>query len=176
MFNQVEKIIFTGPVGAGKTTAIGSISEEPPVGTDIACTDESRLIKDKTTVAMDYSYITLEDGTRVHLYGTPGQQRFDFMWEILAKGGIGLVILVNKDHPEPVEQMEFYLNSFDEFIAETGVVIGITRSGMQDNADVSDFQARLLEREQIFPVIEIDARSSEDVKILVQALLAILSC
>lgn len=170
----VDKIIFTGPVGAGKTTAIGSISETPPVGTDVQCTDESQQIKDTTTVAMDYSYITLDDGSRIHLYGTPGQERFQFMWEILSQNGIGLVLLVNKDNPEPVKQMEFYLDAFSDFINETGVVIGLTRSGENDMANVEDFQKKLFERNQIFPVFDIDARDENDVKILVRALLAIL--
>ena len=116
MLLDTNKIIFTGPVGAGKTTAIGAISEEPPVGTDVPCTDESKAIKQNTTVAMDYSYIELEDGKRVHLYGTPGQERFNFMWNILSKGGLGLVLLVNNDHPDPVGQMEFYLDAFKKAI------------------------------------------------------------
>lgn len=170
----MDKIIFTGPVGAGKTTAIGAISDTPPVGTDVVCTDESREIKDTTTVAMDYSYITLEDGMRIHLYGTPGQERFNFMWEILTKSGIGLVLLVNRDNPDPVEQMVFYLEAFKNFIEETGVVIGVTRSGLDDNASLEEFQNTLLERNQVFPVFEIDARSQNDVSILVHALLAVL--
>jgi signal recognition particle receptor subunit beta len=174
MLLETNKIIFTGPVGAGKTTAIGAISDTPPVGTDVRCSDESSLLKDTTTVAMDYSYISLEDGSRVHLYGTPGQDRFDFMWKILSKGGIGLVLLVNNDHPNPIKQLDHYLDAFSDFIIETGVVIGITRSGIADNASIEDYQQRLLERNQVFPVFEIDARSCEDVKILVHALLAIL--
>lgn len=170
----VDKIIFTGPVGAGKTTAIGAISEAPPVATDVQCSDESKKIKDTTTVAMDYSYITLEDGERIHLYGTPGQSRFDFMWQILTQGGIGLVILINRDHPDAVEQMDFYLDSFSKFIEETAVVIGLTRSGINDTASVDDFQNRLYERNQIFPVFEIDARDGNDVSILVHALMAVL--
>jgi len=170
----MDKIIFTGPVGAGKTTAIGSISETVPVGTDVNCTDESRAIKQKTTVAMDYSYITLEDGMRIHLYGTPGQERFNFMWDILTKGGIGLVILINRDNPSPIEQMDYYLDAFQSFISDTGVVIGITRSGLNDNASLENFQQRLLERNQVFPVFEIDARSSDDVSILIHALMAVL--
>lgn len=170
----MDKIIFTGPVGAGKTTAIGAISEVPPVSTDVRCSDESIKIKATTTVAMDYSYITLDDGARVHLYGTPGQSRFDFMWQILTQGGIGLVLLINRDNPDPVEQMEFYLEAFSDFISQTGVVIGLTRSGMNDNATISDFQNKLYERQQIFPVFEIDARDKNDVSILVHSLLAIL--
>ncbi len=170
----MDKIIFTGPVGAGKTTAIGAISEAPPVGTDVACTDESRQLKRSTTVAMDYSYITLEDATRIHLYGTPGQSRFDFMWKILTRGGIGLVLLINRDHPEPVAQLDFYLDAFAQFIAETGVVVGLTRGGLDTCAPLEVFQERLFQRRQVYPVFEVDARDGEDVKVLVHALLAIL--
>ena len=118
---QLDKIIFTGPVGAGKTTAIGSISETPPVGTDVKCTDESKKLKDTTTVAMDYSYITLDDGTRINLYGTPGQSRFDFMWEILTNGGIGLVLLIPKDHPTAIDQLDFYMDAFSDFIRKNAI-------------------------------------------------------
>ena len=171
---EEDKIIFTGPMGAGKTTAITAISDMPPVCTDVQCTGEERSIKQTTTVAMDYSYIQLEDGKRVHLYGTPGQQRFEFMWEILAKGGLGLVLLVNNDQPDPIEVMEYYLDRFSHFIQETGVVIGITRVGVEDQATIEQYQNRLFERGQVFPVFEIDGRSPNDVKILVQALLAVL--
>jgi signal recognition particle receptor subunit beta len=171
---SLDKIIFSGPVGAGKTTAIGAISETPPVGTDVRCSDHYKEVKDTTTVAMDYSYIHLDDGTCIHLYGTPGQSRFDFMWEILAQGGIGLVLLVNKDNEDPVAQMEYYLDSFSDFIRDTGVVVGVTRSGITDNASIEEFQDKLYQRGQIFPVFDIDARSSDDVKILIHALLATL--
>lgn len=170
----MDKIIFAGPVGAGKTTAIGAISETPPVGTDVVCTDGTAAIKDSTTVAMDYSYITLEDGTRIHLYGTPGQQRFSFMWDIVTQGGIGLVLLINRDHPEPLTQLDVYLDAFSDFIRRTGVVIGLTRSDIHEGCDIGRFQERLYQRQQVFPVLDIDAREANDVKILVHALLAVL--
>ncbi len=174
MLLETDKIIFTGPVGAGKTSAIAAISDEPPVSTDVMCTGDEKAIKPTTTVAMDYSYIKLEDGTRIHLYGTPGQERFDFMWRILAKGGLGLVLLVNNDHPDPVAQMDFYLDAFADFIEQTGVVIGITRIGVRDQAELAAYQERLVERGQIFPVFPIDGRNSDDVADLIHALLAIL--
>jgi len=161
-------------MGAGKTTAIASISDEPPVCTDVSCTGEEASLKQTTTVAMDYSYIQLDDGKRVHLYGTPGQERFNFMWNILTQGGIGLVLLINNDHQKPIEQMERYLDHFGDFINETGVVIGITRMGIADQASIEEYQQRLLQRGQIYPVFEIDGRREPDVKILVYALLAVL--
>ena len=174
MFLETDKIIFSGPVGAGKTTAIGAISDELPVSTDVQATDSTRELKNSTTVGLDYSYIQLEDGKRVHLYGTPGQERFNFMWKILTRGGIGLVLLIPNDHQDPVGQMEFYLDSFAEYIEQTAVVIGITRTGVNDNAELADYQNKLFERQQIYPVFEVDARSGDDVGTLIHALLAIL--
>ncbi len=174
MLFETDKIIFTGPVGAGKTTALSAISDVAPISTDVQATDSTKQMKPTTTVGFDYSYIKLNDGKRVHLYGTPGQDRFRFMWNILARTGIGLVLLVPNDHKDPVGQMDFYLDAFSDFIKRTGVVIAITRSGINDNAQIADFQNRLYERQQIYPVFEVDARSSDDVNILIHALLAIL--
>ncbi len=84
-----HKIIFAGPVGAGKTTAIKSLSDIPVMTTDEDATDMTTNRKPQTTVAMDYGLLKLEGGERVHLYGTPGQERFDFMWDILTEGGLG---------------------------------------------------------------------------------------
>jgi len=170
-----DKIIFTGPVGAGKTTAIAAISDKPPVCTDVSCGGDEKKIKNTTTVAMDYSYIDLEDGSRVHLYGTPGQERFSFMWGILTQGGIGLVILINNDHSDPLSQMDYYLDAFKEFIEKTSVVIGVTRVGVSDQVSIEQYQKRLYERGQVFPVFEVDGREAPDVKVLVQALITTLS-
>ena len=86
------KILFTGSVGAGKTTAIGQISDVPPLVTDVRNTDRS-VDKPLTTVGLDYGEFALDTGDRVRLFGTPGQSRFDFMWQILARNALGLVIL-----------------------------------------------------------------------------------
>jgi signal recognition particle receptor subunit beta len=170
----MEKIIFTGPMGAGKTTAIASISEIPPISTEVRCSDEALARKETTTVAMDYGYFSLEDGIRIHLYGTPGQERFNYMWRILSQGGIGLVLLLDNANPAPLDDMVFYLDEFDEFIKATGVVIGVTRMDVSRRLQLEDYRNKLLERGQIFPVFEIDARQPNDVKILIHALLATL--
>lgn len=170
----MEKIIFTGPMGAGKTTAIGAISEVPPISTEVRCSDEGKLRKETTTVAMDYGYFTLEDGSRIHLYGSPGQERFDFMWNILTKGGIGLVLLIDNARPDPLADLVLYLDAFKDFIEQTGAVIGITRLDVSNRVMLSDYTDKLLERGQIFPTFEVDVRISNDVKILIHALLATL--
>jgi signal recognition particle receptor subunit beta len=171
----MDKIIFTGPMGAGKTTAIGAISEISPICTEVRCSDEQGQVrKEMTTVAMDYGYITLEEGSKIHLYGTPGQARFDYMWTILTQGGIGLIILLDNARPDPLADLAFYLNAFYSFIQQTGVVIGITRMDVSQQLTLPDYTNKLLQLGEIFPVFEIDARQPNDVKILIHALLALL--
>lgn len=174
MIAAEQKIIFTGPVGAGKTTAIASISDIPPVSTEARPTDDTAKIKAKTTVAMDYGVLSLDDGSKLHLYGTPGQERFNFMWEILTQKGIGLVLLLDNRRDDPLEDMRHYLDSFKEFIAKTAVVIGVTGMDAKPRPGLYSFQTRLMEMGIKAPLFEVDARRPEDVKMLLLALLAML--
>lgn len=165
------KIIFTGPVGAGKTTAVHSISDIPPVKTDASATDMTRDRKAATTVAMDYGIMNLPGGEKLHLYGTPGQERFDFMWDILTTGGIGLIVLLDNTRADPFLDLQFFLDAFTAFIRKTTVAIGVTQMDLSDKPTIADYQRKLMESEIRAPVFAVDARQKNDVSILVQALL-----
>lgn len=165
------KIVFTGPVGAGKTTAIASISHSDPVKTDAIASDLTKHRKARTTVAMDFGVIKLEDGEQIHLYGTPGQQRFDFMWEILTTGGIGLVLLIDNTREDPLQDLEFFLTAFNQYIKKTSIAIGITRTDLSDELKVDDYRLHLKKLDLTPPIFEVDARESKDVSMLVQSLL-----
>lgn len=169
-----QKIIFAGPVGAGKTTAIASISDFPVVETEANATDETASRKPKTTVAMDYGALDLGEGSKVHLYGTPGQERFSFMWDILAVGGIGLVLLIDNGRQDPLADMAFYLTAFKGFIARNPVVIGVTRMDMRPRPSLRQYHTRLVELGFSAPIFEIDARDRKDIKVMLLSLLAIL--
>ncbi len=171
----MNKIVFTGPMGAGKTTAIATVSDVPPIYTEVKATDaEVQQRKETTTVSMDYGYIVLEDNTRVHLYGTPGQERFSYMWPILTEGALGLVLLLDNANDDPIADLRFYLDAFSDFIEKTGVVIGITRCDISQKYSIADYQAVMMEHNLVFPLFEIDPREANDVKVLLHALLAIL--
>jgi len=165
------KIIFTGPVGAGKTTAINSISDSPPIKTDAAATDMTKSRKASTTVALDYGVMNLAGGEKIHLYGTPGQERFDFMWDILTVGGIGLILLLDNTRADPFQDMRFFLDAFGAFIGETSVAIGVTQMDISGQPRIEDYHAQLKSAGLTPPVFAIDAREKNDVSVLVQALL-----
>ena len=97
-------VLFMGPVGAGKTEAIRTLSDIEVVDTDVGATDETRLLKANTTVSMDVGVLNLGEGDKLRLYGAPGQGRFDFMWEILLEHAKGVVIMLNRvvKNPLPV--------------------------------------------------------------------------
>lgn len=174
MLSAEQKIIFTGPVGAGKTTAIAAISDIPPVRTEARATDATRRLKANTTVAMDYGVLNLGGGRKVHLYGTPGQARFDFMWEILTQKGIGLVLLVDNRRDDPLEDMRHYLEAFRDFICDRAVVIGVTGMDVKPRPGLYSYHTRLAEMGMKPPLFEVDARRREDVKVMLLALLAML--
>lgn len=166
------KIIFTGPVGAGKTTAIGALSDITPVSTDRLASDMTRERKAETTVALDYGLVNLAEGATIHLYGTPGQERFDFMWEILIEGGIGLVLLIDNSRPDPFVDLRFFIKAFRSFIDRSGLVVGVTRTDIRAQPAIEDYyQEMSVLNMSTVPVFEVDARKRKDVSMLVEALL-----
>ncbi|MET0090669.1 MAG: ATP/GTP-binding protein [Candidatus Thiodiazotropha sp.] len=165
------KIIFTGPVGAGKTSAIRAISDIEPISTDELTTDMTRNKKPGTTVALDYGLIKLQADERIHLYGTPGQERFDFMWEILTQGGIGLILLISNQRPDPFQDMHFFIEAFKSFLHENNLVIGVTQMDLNDHPSIADYHLQLESSGYKVPVFEVDARNRRDVGVLVEALL-----
>lgn len=166
-----HKIVFSGPVGAGKTTAIGAISDRPPVSTEQKATDEIRHMKETTTVAMDYGSIRLPDDSVIHLYGTPGQERFNFMWQLLSQGAIGLVLILDNQSVDPLGDMTAYLDAFSDSFNPSNTVIGINKFSYESGPALSDYHHQLKQRNYMLPVMEIDARDKNDVATLIQALL-----
>ncbi|MEJ2042228.1 MAG: ATP/GTP-binding protein [Reinekea sp.] len=168
------KIVFAGQVGAGKTTAINAISDIPVVSTEANTSDSLAQTKQKTTVAMDYGALHLSNDDKVFLYGTPGQERFNFMWEILSVGALGIVLLIDHSQAQPVQDMRFYLDTFSSFTKQGAVAIGVTHMDLTEGDSLAPYLECLQDYHISVPVFEVDARESRDVKTLVLSLLAML--
>ncbi len=168
------KIVFTGPMGAGKTTAIAAISEIDPVSTEVDNTDRMSHAKLSTTVGFDFGRITLADGHLVRLYGTPGQPRFRFMWEILGRGAAGVIILLDAAQPGALVQMDLFIDAFLPLVPPGALVVGVGRTEADGALSSDAFASRLDARGIMVPVLSIDARKPADVLVLVQTLACIL--
>jgi signal recognition particle receptor subunit beta len=174
MFNPAEhKILFTGHMGAGKTTAIAAISDIAPVRTEAVNTMQGVTAKLMTTVGLDYGEITLDSGEHIRLYGTPGQSRFAALWTILARGALGAVILLNHSLPDSTERLEEFLDAFKGLICETGAVIGVTHTDLAPQIPFEPYYEALEKRSMVLPVLAMDARNRQDVLGAIDALLSL---
>ncbi|GAB1258943.1 ATP/GTP-binding protein [Aurantivibrio plasticivorans] len=167
------KFVITGTAGVGKTTAIAAISDIPPVSTDAETTDELRELKQATTVAFDFGEVIVNEDTRVRIYGTPGQDRFRHMWEILSEGALGLVILVDDSRPDPIADLDIYVSNFKQLIDETGLVVGVTRTEVTQNQEFSPYYEYLESNDIFCPVMAVDPRRREDMADVMDALMAV---
>lgn len=165
------KILFTGTMGAGKTTAIGAVSETPPIVTDVENNDLSHS-KARTTVGLDFGQFTLDNGDRIRLFGTPGQSRFDFLWKILSKNALGMVILADNSRPDPLADLRVYLEGFAHELQNMPCAIGIGRLKEHPSPSLEDYIDELSRHQLVLPVLEVDVRRREDVILLIDTLLA----
>ena len=173
MQTQTVKMVVTGPFSSGKTQFVQSISEIDVVATERAISTEEERVKDQTTVAMDFGRITIDDDLILYLFGTPGQRRFDFMWEILAKGMLGFVVLVDSARPETFREAQSILETFRAY-APTPYVVAANKQDLEDAWAVDDLRValRLDDDIKMLPCV---GTSQEDVKnVLLELLYSIL--
>jgi uncharacterized protein len=163
------KIVVTGPFSAGKTTLIRTISEITVLSTERSITDETRSRKTDTTVAMDFGRITIDRDLVLYLFGTPGQDRFDFMWEILGEGMLGYVLLVDASRPESLDEATSILAAFRK-MARVPFVVGLNRADGLEEAEEAKVRSRL-ELDSDVPVVPCDVTDRESVKSVLLALL-----
>jgi len=140
---QQVKMVVTGPFSSGKTEFISAISEIDVVKTERAISSEAESkIKSETTVAMDFGRITVDDDLVLYLFGTPGQRRFDFMWEILAEGMLGFIVMVDSTKPETFREAKSILETFRAY-APTPFVVAANKQDLPDAWSIEDLRIAL---------------------------------
>jgi uncharacterized protein len=169
-------ILFAGPMGAGKTTAISTLSDVPVISTEAANTERDLVDKETTTVALDYGEITVGTDEKVRLYGAPGQKRFDFMWTILKERAKGLILLVNNDSPDPLGETLEFMADFAELVSEGRVVVGITRRDIARNPSPNDYGDAIAAAHpgSLVPVFTVDPRDPAQMTTILLTLIATL--
>ncbi|WP_227814452.1 GTP-binding protein [Nitrogeniibacter aestuarii] len=165
------KILITGTVGAGKTTAISAVADGPVVDTDVRNSDPS-VSKATTTVGLDFGEMTLDNGDRIRLFGTPGQARFDFLWRSLSENAIGIIILSDNSRPDPLADVAAYLDAFADQLKSVPCTIGVGRMDTHPHPSLDDYVELATARGAILPTLDVDVRKRDDVALLIDTLLA----
>jgi signal recognition particle receptor subunit beta len=163
---KAVKIVVAGGFGVGKTTLVGTVSEITPLSTEAIMTTFSAGVDDlselpnksTTTVAMDFGRITLEEDLILYLFGTPGQDRFWFMWDELIRGAIGAVVLVDSRR---LKDCFGAVDYFEQRTVPFVVAINLFDGVLRHNAD--DVREALAIRPEV-PIVLCDARERDSVK------------
>ncbi len=167
------KIIITGSMGAGKTTIVTILSDIPPVRTEVPVgSDQVRGDKTTTTVAMDYGTMALDDGRKLLIFGTPGQRRYDFMCKVLARGALGVIILLDHAGPDPTGDLAYYMDLFRDTIAGARAVIGVTHMDERPDIGLQIYHDVLASQDRVLPVFGVDARNRSHIMLMIEALVA----
>jgi hypothetical protein len=168
------KIVIAGGFGVGKTTAVAAISDAPPLTTEAAMTSVAAEIdrtgrvqaKTTTTVALDFGTITIDEELKLYLFGTPGQDRFGFMWSDLIQGALGALVIIDTRRLDECYSAVDYFEKIDlPFVVAVNLFDGILAH------DLADVRWALAIRDDV-SLITFDARDRLSVR---DALLAVLN-
>lgn len=155
------KLVVTGAVNAGKTTFVKTISEIDPITTDELATEDSvKELKSHTTVAMDYGRRTIDENLVLHIYGTPGQERFYFSWDVLVEGAFGVIFLADSTSMESIQTTKNIIHYFKARY-ELPYLLCITKLDLEDSLGYQEVM-RLINEPNLFS-IQCSANKPEDV-------------
>lgn len=122
---KTMRSVVVGAIGAGKSTFVRTLSEIEVVNTDRTATDEASLLKLETTVALDFGRVMLSPNLDLHIYGTPGQARFDFMWELLIQNAHSYILLVAAHRPSEFQYSREIISFINQRV-QIPMIVGLS--------------------------------------------------
>ncbi len=156
------KIVIAGPYGAGKTTFVKTLSEVLPIETDVPVTKSAIDNKRSTTVAFDYGRMKVREDLVVHLFGVPGQERFSFMWKIIARGMHGYLFIVDSSSEDRVKEAIGMYSFFRENFPNVPHIIAANKQDVPNAVDLYTIKSILKVPYEIkvMPLIATNKRSA----------------
>ncbi len=171
MHDEGVKLVLAGPMGTGKTTALASLSDTPPVSTEMPMLDGAMGDKTTTTVALDFSTVMLDDGTPLQMFGLPGQEHFGHMRQIILNGAFGVILLLSGDDPDVAEHGKRWVSVVRDVDEGMPMVIGITRTDLAPEFRMDTVRKAVNSGTAPIPIFTVDVRDTEQTRQLVRALL-----
>jgi signal recognition particle receptor subunit beta len=158
------RAVVAGPVSSGKSTFVQTASETDLIETERLSTDSTSLLKPQTTVAFDFSRLILSPEMEMHIYGTPGQSRFDFMWDLLIKRAEGYILLVAAHRPDDLPSAREILVYMHQRV-QLPMIVGITHTDCPNARSVAEIIDALdyLDKEKPPMVMTVDPMNKTSV-------------
>jgi small GTP-binding protein len=162
--SKTYKFVITGAFNAGKTTFVNTLSDISAINTDKAISNPiEKAVKASTTTALDYGQVNLGQDLTVHLFGTPGQPRFDFMRHILSKGMDGFIFLVDSSNQAQLDRAGELLSKFSQ-LGDTPLVVAANKADLPGlSVDELRTQLRLPAKQLIVSCVAMDREAAEHV-------------
>lgn len=170
---STPRVVLFGPMGIGKTTAIRSLCGDAAVDCDVPNLDIARHEKATTTVGTDFGIVRMDDGEELHVYGSPGQDRFGFLRQWLLSFAVGTLILVDVNDAAALEQAVQTLAEVEQHAPQAASVVVVARPAPPDQ--MQGFAERLAERcGRAVPMLEVDLRERDQMFGALELLAALL--
>lgn len=171
---SAARIVLFGPMGIGKTTAIRSLCGTDAVDCDVVNLDTDSHSKATTTVGADFGVVRMEGAEELHVYGSPGQERFGFLRQWLLNLAVGVMVLVDAEDPGALDQVEKTIHEVRQYAPAAAIVVLSARQASLET--LQHFSQQLAQRVgQAIPVLEVDVRDREQMLGALELLAAVLS-
>lgn len=170
-----NRLLVSGAPKAGKSCLVQSLSDSQMISSNIYQNAPHLAPEGTEDVMLDYGETGLDDDRFLEIYGTPGQRRFQFMWKTLCKRSIGLIIMIDNRRPNPIGDLQIYLENFGDLISHRSIVVGLNFADAPGGLSPEEYSQYLRTAGWSIPVVPLDPRVRADALYALSILLASLT-